>query len=127
MKPSNKQAGSDKLTRAVGAILDQPGQEASPAQLQRLQQARERALARFDERISQPPSSSAQLALWLLRHARGLRRSMLALSFAMVAGTGVWLAEGLLVEEEAIDAAILSHELPLEVLMNPHFSGSVHG
>ncbi|WP_159874628.1 DUF3619 family protein [Aquitalea denitrificans] len=127
MKPSNKAlATEDKLSRTVTTILDKAGQEPDPAVLQRLQQAREQALGRFDERIRQPAGHGERLALWLLRHTQALRRSMLALSFAMVAGTGVWLAEGLLVEEEAVDAAILSHELPLEVLMDPHFSGSMH-
>ncbi|BBF87319.1 hypothetical protein DLM_3735 [Aquitalea magnusonii] len=127
MKSSNKAlATEEKLTRTVTTVLDQPGQEPTPAVLLGLQQAREQALSRFDERIRQPVGHGERLALWVLRHTQAVRRSMLALSFAMVAGTGVWLAEGLLVEEEAVDAAILSHELPLEVLMDPHFSGNMH-
>jgi hypothetical protein len=126
MKPSNHPlGGEEKLTRSVNHILNHPAQDVDPDQ-HRLQQAREQALARFDQRIAQPPSLGERLALWVLRHTQALRRSALALGFAMVASTGVWLAEGLLMEEEAVDAAILSHELPLEALMDPHFTGNLH-
>lgn len=130
MKPSQDSAthagANDKLKHSVTTILDQPGNQLSATQQQRLRQARELALARFDLRASEAPRLREQLSLWLQRHTQGLRRSLLALSFAMMAGTGLWLMEGLLVEEEAVDAAILAHELPLEMLMEPHFSGSLH-
>lgn len=131
MTPSKQGSGihagaDDKLKHSVTTILDQPGNQLSAAQQQRLRQARELALARFDERADEAPRLRERLSLWLQRHTQGLRRSVLALSFAMMAGTGLWVMEGLLVEEEAVDAAILAHELPLEMLMDPHFSGSLH-
>ncbi|WP_374554222.1 DUF3619 family protein [Aquitalea pelogenes] len=127
MKPSNHPlGGEEKLTRSVKRILNHPAQDVDPKIRQGLQQAREQAMARFDQRIAQPPSPGEQLGLWVLRHTQALRRSALALGFAMVASTGVWLAEGLLMEEEAVDAAILSHELPLEAFMDPHFTGNLH-
>lgn len=127
MKPSNHPlGGEEKLTRSVNRILNHPAQDVDPKIRQGLQQAREQAMARFEQRIAQPPSLDEQLGLWVLRHTQALRRSALALGFAMVASTGVWLAEGLLMEEEAVDAAILSHELPLEAFMDPHFTGNLH-
>ncbi|WP_062790074.1 DUF3619 family protein [Aquitalea pelogenes] len=127
MKPSNHPlGGEEKLTRSVNRILNHPAQDVDPKIRQGLQQAREQAMARFDQRIAQPASLGEQLGLWVLRHTQALRRSALALGFAMVASTGVWLAEGLLMEEEAVDAAILSHELPLEAFMDPHFTGNLH-
>ena len=127
MKPSNQPlGGEEKLTRSANSSLNQPEQETDLMISQGLQQARERALARFDLRIAQPPSMGERLGLWVLRHTQALRRSALALGFAMVASTGVWLVEGLLMEEEAVDTAILSHELPLEAFMDPHFTGNLH-
>jgi|GEM_PF-4574980 len=119
-KPASHRAGmTEHEIAAQNAVL-------GSAELLALQAAREQALQRFDQRITQPAPYTARLSLWWLRHTRVLRRSMLALSFAMIAGAGVWLVEGLLVEEEAVDAAILSHELPLDALMEPHFSGAIH-
>lgn len=36
------------------------------------------------------------------------------------------LAEGLIAETDAVDASVLSQDLPLDSLLEPHFSRGLH-
>jgi hypothetical protein len=127
MKPSNKAlATEDKLSRTVNHHPRIIQVRTWTPILHRLQQARERALGRFDQRITQPPSLANDWRCGCCVTPRHCAAAHWRSVLPWWPGTGVWLAEGLLMEEEAVDAAILSHELPLEVLMDPHFSGSMH-
>ncbi|KMN38002.1 hypothetical protein VI26_01595 [Chromobacterium sp. LK1] len=107
-------------------MLDHAGADLDPAVEHKLRQARARALARFDAQAAQAESSRERLGLWAQRHVLLLRRGSLALGFALLTGAGMMLAEDLLLEEEAVDAAVLAQDLPFESLLEPHFSRGLH-
>jgi len=120
--PASLSSGEDKLALGVCTVLEQPASQPDSTELQA---QREKLLQRFEQRRNAPLRRSEQLALWQQRHLLVLRHAMLALSLVLISGGAVWLATGAQ-DEEAVDAAILSQPLPLELLMEPHFSGSVH-
>lgn len=120
MKPSNPLPGH------VSRVLDHAGADLDPALGRRLRQARERALARFDASSPGAVTQRERLGLWGQRHVLSLRRGGLALGFALLTGAGMMLAEDLLLEEEAVDAAVLAQDLPFETLLEPHFSRGLH-
>ncbi|KMN82844.1 hypothetical protein HNO92_001058 [Chromobacterium alkanivorans] len=120
MKPSNPLPGH------VARVLDHAAADLDAEQKRKLTQARERALARFDAQAAEAESPRERLGLWAQRHVLSLRRGGLALGFALLTGAGMMLAEDLLLEEEAVDAALLAQDLPFEALLEPHFSRGLH-
>ncbi|MCP1289587.1 DUF3619 family protein [Chromobacterium sp. S0633] len=120
MKPSNPLPGH------VSRVLDHASDDLDPALERKLRQARERALSRFDTHSPGAAPPRERLGLWAQRHVLSLRRGGLALGFALLTGAGMMLAEDLLLEEEAVDAALLAQDLPFEALLEPHFSRGLH-
>ncbi|WP_203390645.1 DUF3619 family protein [Chromobacterium haemolyticum] len=120
MKPSNPLPGH------VSRVLDHASADLDPALERRLRQARQRALVRFEASSPGAVTQRERLGLWGQRHVLALRRGGLALGFALLTGAGMMLAEDLLLEEEAVDAAVLAQDLPFEALLEPHFSRGLH-
>ncbi|MGC0153687.1 DUF3619 family protein [Chromobacterium vaccinii] len=125
MKHANDSQG-DHLPTHIARILDNPHSHPTPSQAARLQAARRRAMERFEMRAAEPIGLHEKLALWAQRHIVLLKRGSAALGFAALTAVGLMLAEGLLAESESIDAAVLSQDLPLDSLLEPHFSRSLH-
>ena len=125
MNHANDSQG-DHLPSHITRILDTPTAEPTHAQMERLKVARARAMQRFDQRAAEHISLQERLALWAQRHTLLLKRSGAALGFAVVTGAGLMLLDGLLVESEAVDAAVLSQDLPLNSLLEPNFSRGLH-
>ncbi|WP_158253600.1 DUF3619 family protein [Chromobacterium alticapitis] len=125
MKHANDSPG-DHLPNHITRILDNTSSDPTPQQLARLRAARQNALRQYDQRAAQRMGLHEKLAIWAQRHLVMLRRSGAALGFAAIAAAGMMLAEGLLVETESVDAAVLSQDLPLDSLLEPHFSRGLH-
>ncbi|AUH53373.1 hypothetical protein CXB49_22640 [Chromobacterium sp. ATCC 53434] len=125
VKHANDSQG-DHLPTHIARILDNPHSHPTPSQAARLQAARRRAMERFEMRAAEPIGLHEKLALWAQRHIVLLKRGSAALGFAALTAVGLMLAEGLLAESESIDAAVLSQDLPLDSLLEPHFSRSLH-
>ncbi|QEL56921.1 DUF3619 family protein [Chromobacterium paludis] len=125
MKHASDSPG-DHLPNHITRILDNPSADPTPQQLSRLRAARQSALAQYAVRAAQPASLHEKLSLWAQRHLVTLRRSGAALGFAAIAAACTMLAEGLLVETESVDATVLSQDLPLDSLLEPHFSRGLH-
>ncbi|OHX12463.1 DUF3619 family protein [Chromobacterium sphagni] len=125
MNHANDSQG-DHLPARITRILDTPTAEPTHEQLERLKLARVRAMQRFDQRAAENISLQERLALWAQRHTVLIKRGGAALGFAVVTGAGLMLLDGLLVESEAVDAAVLSQDLPLNSLLEPNFSRGLH-
>ncbi len=126
MKPAMQDDVPNSLPDSLSRLLDQPSANLEDAQLRALAAIRQQALTRHAERLAEPDTLRERLSSWLLLHALQVKRALAAAGFALVAGGGLMMVEGMLAEEEAVDIAILSHELPLESMLNPAFSGAVH-
>jgi hypothetical protein len=121
-----KDSPGDHLPNHITRILDNPSSDPTPQQLARLRAARQRAMQQYDMRAAEPVSLHERLALWAQRHLVMLRRGGAAIGFAAIAAAGLMLAEGLLAEAESVDATVLSQDLPLNSLLEPHFSRGLH-
>ncbi|OWY38243.1 hypothetical protein CEK28_13305 [Xenophilus sp. AP218F] len=123
---SNHDSQGDHLPAHIARILDNPAAAPTPEQQARLRQGRLRALEHFDRKAAERIGAQEKLGLWAQRHTRLLRRGTAALSFAVITGAGLMVVGELLAEEEAVDTAVLSQDLPLESLLEPHFSRGMH-
>ncbi|UTH76284.1 DUF3619 family protein [Chromobacterium sp. IIBBL 290-4] len=116
----------DHLPSHITRILDTRNTDPTPTQQAKLRQARMAAMERFDERVQQPMRLKEKVSLWVQRHTLLLRRGGAALGFALATGAGMLLLEGFLLETDVVDAAVLSQDIPLNALLEPHFSRGMH-
>ncbi|MGY8625420.1 DUF3619 family protein [Chromobacterium violaceum] len=125
MKHANDGQG-EHLPVHIARILDNPHSDPSARQMARLKQARAAALRRFEQRAAEDCGLQEKILLWAQRHTLLLKRGSAALGFAVITGAGLMLAEGLIAETDAVDATVLSQDLPLDSLLEPHFSRGLH-
>ena len=125
MKHPNDGQG-DHLPVHIARILDNPHSDPTPGQLARLRDARSAAMRRFEQRAAEDCSLQEKILIWAQRHTLLLKRGSAALGFAVITGAGLMLVEGLMAETDAVDATVLSQDLPLDSLLEPHFSRGLH-
>ncbi|MEO9385775.1 DUF3619 family protein [Chromobacterium phragmitis] len=110
----------------IARILNNPHSEPSPRQMARLKTARAEAMRRFEQRAAENVSLQEKIWTWAQRHTLLLKRGSAALGFAVITGAGLMLVEGLMAESDAVDATVLSQDMPLDSLLEPHFSRVLH-